>query len=189
MKVAFSIVEQELINGCVKEDRLAQKRLYEKFFGKMMGVCMRYASHREQATEMLNIAFLKVFQNIKAFAETGGNLEAWIYRIVVNTCIDFLRKEMRHQHQELEKTVYVEDTSDIISDMSAEKILELVNRLSPAYRTVFNMYVMEGYTHVEIGRKLGISEGTSKSNLAKARARLQEMILQLNETKLSSYGK
>lgn len=189
MKIVFSVTEEELIKGCVKNERLAQKRLYERYFGKMMGVCMRYASHREQATEILNIAFLKVFDSIKKFADKGGNIEAWIYRIVVNTAIDHLRSEMRHQHSDIEKSVYVEDSSDILAELSAEQILAMVNELTPAYRAVFNLYVVEGYNHAEIGEMLGISEGTSKSNLAKARARLQEKIIQLNKVNIALYGK
>jgi RNA polymerase sigma factor (sigma-70 family) len=189
MQVAFNKMEEDLIQGCVKNDRLAQKRLYERYYGKMLGVCMRYSSHKEQATEILNTGFFKVFKTIESFAKKGGNLEAWIYRIMVNSAIDYLRSEMRHQHSDIEKTVYVEDTSDVISEMSAAQILELVNRLTPAYRAVFNLYVVEGYSHNEIGEILGISDGTSKSNLAKARARLQDMIIQLNRVNASVYGK
>ncbi len=189
MRITFSVTEEELIKGCVKNDRLAQKRLYERHYSKMLGVCMRYSSHKEQAIEILNMAFLKVFQNIKSVAQKGGNIEGWIYRIMVNTAIDYLRSEIRHQHIEIEKTVYVQDTGDVIADLSAEQILEMVNRLSPAYRTVFNLYVVEGYNHNEIGNMLGISEGTSKSNLAKARAKLQEWIIQSDKVKVSSYGK
>jgi len=189
MKIVFSVTEEELIRGCVKNERLAQKRLYERHFSKMMGVCMRYASHREQATEMLNMGFLKVFKTIETFAKKGGNLEGWMYRIIVNTCIDYLRSEIRHQHSDIEKSVYVEDTGDVISDLSAEQILEMVNQLTPAYRAVFNLYVVEGYNHNEIGEMLGISEGTSKSNLAKARAKLQEKIIAMNKVNISAYGK
>ncbi len=189
MKIIFSVTEEELIKGCIENERVAQKRLYERHFSKMMGVCMRYASHREQATEMLNLGFFKVFKTIEQFAKKGGNLEGWIYRIMVNTCIDYLRSEIRHQHAEIEKSVYVEDTVDVISNLSAEQIMEMVNGLTPAYRTVFNLYVVEGYNHNEIGEMLGISEGTSKSNLAKARARLQEKIIQLNKVNVRVYEK
>ena len=189
MHISFSKVEEELIRGCVKNERLAQKRLYERYYGKMMGVCMRYSSHREQATEILNIGFFKVFKTIESFSKKGGNLEAWIYRIMVNTAIDYLRSELRHVHSDIEKTVFAEDTADVISEMSADHIMELVNRLSPAYRTVFNLYVVEGYNHGEIAELLGINEGTSKSNLAKARANLQAMILEHNKVNLTAYGK
>lgn len=189
MEIAFSVIEEDLIKGCIKNDRLAQKRLYERFYGRMFSVCMRYSSHREQATEIMNLAFFKVFKTIESFAGKGGNLEAWIYRIMVNTAIDYLRTEIRHQHTDIEKSVYAEDTSDVIADMSAGEILEMVNRLTPAYRAVFNLYVVEGYNHKEIGQLLGISEGTSKSNLAKARAKMQEMIIQLNKVNVNVYGK
>jgi RNA polymerase sigma-70 factor (ECF subfamily) len=189
MRIIFSVTEEELIRGCIDNDRLAQKRLYERYYGKMMGVCMRYASGREQAAEMLNIGFFKVFDSIKKYADKGGNLESWIYRIMVNTAIDYLRAEIRHRHTEIEKTVYIEDTGSVLADLGAEQILEMVAQLSPAYRTVFNLYVVEGYNHIEIGKMLGISEGTSKSNLAKARAKLQEKILDMNKIKVSMYGK
>jgi RNA polymerase sigma factor (sigma-70 family) len=189
MRILFSVTEEELIRGCIKEERLAQKRLYERYYSKMMSVCMRYASHKEQATEMLNMGFFKVFDSIKKFADKGVNLESWIYRIMVNTAIDYLRAEIRHQHSDIEKSVYLEDTADVISDLSTEQILEMVNQLTPAYRMVFNLYVVEGYNHGEIGEKLGISEGTSKSNLAKARAKLQEKIIQLNKVNMGLYGK
>lgn len=155
----------------------------------MMGVCMRYANDRDSAMEMVNMGFLKVFDNLEKFQKQGGQLEAWMYRIMVNTAIDYLRKEMRHVHTDIEKSVYVEDVSDVLSDLSAEQIMQMVNKLTPGYRAVFNLYVIEGYNHYEIGEKLGISEGTSKSNLAKARARLQEMIIELNKVTLTEYGK
>src|SRR3954466_16061744 len=158
MRILFSVTEEELIRGCINQERLAQKRLYERYYSKMIGVCMRYASHKEQATEMLNMGFFKVFESIKKFAEKGTNLEAWIYRIMVNTAIDYLRAEIRHQHSDIEKTVYVEDAGDVIADLAAEQILEMVNQLSPSYRAVFNLYVVEGYNHSEIGGLLGISE-------------------------------
>ncbi|MFN8322243.1 MAG: RNA polymerase sigma factor [Chitinophagales bacterium] len=188
MKLIFSVTEEELIKGCIKNERLAQKRLYERYYSKMMGVCMRYASHREQATEMLNLGFLKVFNSIQKYAEKGSNLEAWMYRIMVNTAIDYLRAEIRHQHADIEKSVYVEDTADVLADLATEQIMAMINELTPAYRAVFNLYVIEGYNHAEIGKLLGINEGTSKSNLAKARAKLQEKIIQLNKVNLGVYG-
>lgn len=189
MRIAYSVSEEEIIKGCIKEERLAQKHLYERFYGRMMGVCMRYASHKEQAREMVNIGFLKVYQTIETFGKKGGNLEAWIYRIMVNTAIDYLRAELRHQHSEIEKTVYIEASNDVLADLAAEQIMEMVNKLTPAYRTVFNLYVVEGYNHKEIGEMLGISEGTSKSNLAKARVKLQDMLLEQNKVNTNVYGK
>lgn len=108
---------------------------------------------------------------------------------MVNTAIDYLRSEIRHQHLDMERTVYVEDRSDVLADLAAEQILEMVNELTPAYRTVFNLYVVEGYNHQEIGKLLGINEGTSKSNLAKAKAKMQQKIMELNKVNVSAYGK
>lgn len=183
------MTEQEIIRGCVNNERIAQKCLYERFYGKMVAVCMRYAAHRDQAIEMVNMGFLKVFKTIASFAEKGGNLEAWIYRIMINTAIDYLRAEMRHRHENINIALYYEDQSDIIAEMSAEQIMQLLNQLPPSYRAVFNLYVVEGYNHHEIAQMLGISEGTSKSNLHKARQKMQEMIGHVNGIKLASHGK
>jgi RNA polymerase sigma factor (sigma-70 family) len=185
------VSEAEILKGCIENNRLAQKRLYEHFYGRMMGVCMRYASHKEQATEMLNMGFFKVFKTLESFAEKGGNLEAWIYRIMVNNAIDCLRAEARHQHSDIDSISYnyAEDHVNVIAELNAEQILEYVNQLPVSYRTVFNLYVMEGHNHREIGELLGISEGTSKSNLAKARMKLQKMINDNNTVKATAYGK
>lgn len=183
------MTEQEIIKGCINNDRLAQKQLYERFYGKMVAVCLRYASHYEQAVEMVNMGFYKVFKTIGSFAEKGGNFEAWIFRIMINTAIDYLRAEMRHRHDDIEKTIFIEDQSDVIADMSAEQIMEMLNRLPASYRTVFNLYVVEGYNHNEIAAMLGISEGTSKSNLFKAKQKLQQMIEKMNSVKISNHGK
>lgn len=180
-----SVTEPEIIKGCIDNDRLAQKHLYERFYGSMMGVCMRYASHKEQATEILNMGFFKVFKSIKTYAEKGSNLEAWIYRIMVNTSIDYLRAEMRHRHDDIDFVKPIEDTNDIIANIQAEQILAMVNQLPPSYRAVFNLYVVEGFNHAEVGKQLGISEGTSKSNLSKARMKLQEMINAYSKVKVS----
>ena len=176
--------EQDIIDGCLKEKRLAQKKLYEHFFSKMMGVCMRYASHRELATEMLNIGFYKVFKSIEKFSSQGTSIEAWIYRIMVNSCLDFLRSELKHRHDEIDNVPATAKDESALSAMSYNEIIELIHKLSPAYRAVFNLYAIEGYNHKEVGEMLGISEGTSKSNFAKARLKLQKMIEVLNTVKM-----
>ncbi len=169
--------EDEIIEGCIEGGRKFQKILYERFYGSMMVVCMRYTNDREEARDVLHEGFIKVFRNMHKFAK-GTNLGAWIRRIMVNTAIDHYRKRAKGPALvEINHAVHEIDTHDILSDMSAQEILGLVQRLSPAYRMVFNLYVMEGYSHKEVGKLLGISEGTSKSNLAKARAKLQKMIL------------
>lgn len=145
---------------------------------------MRYASHREQATEMLNIGFYKVFKSIEKFTQQGVSIEAWIYRIMVNTCLDYLRSEIKHRHDDIEIIQAETFSEDALSAMSFDELIKLINKLPPAYRAVFNLYAVEGYNHKEVGEMLGISEGTSKSNFAKARAKLQKMIEELNIVKL-----
>lgn len=169
--------EAEVVKGCIRQDRHFQKLLYEHYYGSMMAVCLRYANDREEARDVLHEGFMKVFKNINRFKE-GTNLGAWIRRIMINTSIDHYRKNAKKPNfVEINHAIHEADVHDVVSEMSAEEILKLVQKLSPAYRTVFNLYVIEGYSHREVGEALGISEGTSKSNLAKARAKLQKMIL------------
>lgn len=143
----------------------------------MMGVCLRYTNDREEARDVLHEGFMKVFRNLAKFSR-GTNLGAWIRRIMINTAIDHYRKNAKHPNLvEINHAIHETDAHDVVADMSAEEILKLVQKLSPAYRAVFNLYVIEGYSHKEVGEALGISEGTSKSNLAKARGKLQGMVL------------
>lgn len=173
--------DDAIVEGCLKDDRRFQQLLYEKFYGSMMTVCMRYAGDREEARDVLHEAFIKVYGNLTKF-ESGTNLGAWIRRIVVNTAIDAYRRSAKVPPSvEVNTAIHEADSKDIISDMSAAEILKLVQSLTPAYRTVFNMYVMDGYSHKEIGEILGVSEGTSKSNLSKARVKLQKLVLDLRK--------
>ena len=177
----------ELVRGCQKNDRLAQKQLYEEFYGRMMGVCLRYANNRDEAAEILNKGFLKVFNMIKNYEPERGRLDSWIYKIMLNTAIDHFRSEFKHRNNivEMEQAYYIGDQSDVLHQISADEIIELIQKLSPAYRTVFNLYVMEGMSHGEIAEQLGISEGTTKSNLSKARKKLQAMLAEMNRVNLS----
>ncbi len=191
MEVTYKQTLEALIEGCLRQEPLAQKRLYERYFGKLMGVCMRYASCKSEAMEMLNNAFLKIFTSIEQYKRGNGNFEGWMYRIVVNSAIDHLRKEIKHRHTDEEKAIFIETSEDILSALQAEEIIALVNKLSPAYRAVFNLYIVEGYTHQEIATQLNITEGTSKSNLAKARMNLQKMLpetIKTQDTKLLANG-
>lgn len=177
----------ELVRGCQRSERLAQKLLYEKFYGRMMGVCLRYASSRDEAAEILNKGFLKVFNMIKNYEPDRGRLDSWIYKIMMNTAIDHFRAEVRYRSNivEMEQAYYVGDETDVLQQISADEIIELIQKLTPAYRTVFNLYVMEGMSHAEIAEQLGISEGTTKSNLAKARKKLQALLAENNKVNLS----
>ncbi|MGN7822212.1 RNA polymerase sigma factor [Chitinophaga sp. 22536] len=166
-----------IISGCCDKNRGSQELLYRKFFGYALSICMRYAPNREEAIEIMNDGFLKIFQRISTF-DSSRPFKAWLSKIMVNTAIDFLRSKKKlvftdqaeHYH-ELGK----ED--NIVEKLSYDELLMHVQSLSPAYRTVFNLYVMEGYQHHEIALLLGISQGTSKSNLFKAKKILQEKII------------
>jgi len=172
---------QQILEGCQRKDRLCQKKLYEFYYGKMMAVCMRYTGNYEEARDVLHEAFMKVFQNIERFTP-ASSLESWVKRIVINTAIDHFRKNKHRQNQlEIDEAITLPDANSmqVLSQISADEIMQLVQQLSPSYRTVFNLYVIEGYTHREIAGLLQVSEGTSKSNLAKARHLLQQMIFKL----------
>lgn len=166
--------EHQLILALVRQERWAQQQLYETYYGKMMGVCLRYAGSRDEALDLLHEGFIKVFQHIGRY-KSGTSLHAWIRTIIVNTCIDYFRKNMRRRTDDLDNARYIStDGPDVLSDLTEQEILAAVQELSPAYRAVFNLYVVEGYSHKEISEALEITESTSRSNLVKARIKLKE---------------
>ena len=168
--------EAQIIRGCLNEERWAQRTLYETYYGKMMGVCLRYANNSEDARDILNEGFIKVFRYLDRY-QVGTSLESWIRRILINTAIDFYRKAMRHRTEDLEYAKHTpSQDEDVISHHSAQDIMAAVQQLPPAYRAVFNLYAIEGYSHKEIGEALGISESTSRSNLVKARTKLKALL-------------
>jgi RNA polymerase sigma factor (sigma-70 family) len=166
-----------LIQGCIAGDRNSQRQLYELYSPKMFTVCLRYSESREEAEEILQEGFLKVFESISKF-RFEGSFEGWVRKIMVNSALQKYRRRYRlHAVVDIESTV-LEDHyhGDIVSQISMKELLHMVQQLTPAYRTVFNLYVFEGYKHREIAELLGVSEGTSKSNLSDARSVLQRMI-------------
>ena len=165
-----------VIEACLAKNPQAEKALIKMFFGFVKGIAMRYAANIEEAEEIVNDGFLKVFNNLGKYDHAKA-FKAWLRTIVVNTAIDYYRKSQRYAHPVNIDDVEVMDlTEDVISKISADEILALVQKLSPAYRTVFTLYVIDGYNHREIADMLGIKEGTSKSNLQDARRKLQNMI-------------
>lgn len=174
--LALNLDESALVEACVRQERWAQQRLYEEFYGSMMSVCLRYAGQEEEARDMLHEAFMKVFRAIGRY-RSGTSLTAWVRTIVVNTCIDHYRRNARRRTEDLDQSngLYMEEETPLDS-ISAEEILALIRELSPAYRMVFNLFVLEGYSHREIGEMLDITESTSRSNLVKARMKLQQAI-------------
>jgi len=167
----------ELISGCIENNRQAQERLYKQFYGPMASICLRYTRNDEDAIEVLHNGFLKVFKNIHTYDSGKASLYTWIRTIIVHAAIDFLRQRDRHySSMDIEKVAEPEIDSEVIQKMKAEEILKLVRKLPQATQTVFNLYVVDGYTHKEIGQLLGISEGTSKWHLSEARRQLQKLL-------------
>ena len=167
----------ELINGCINNSRKAQEHLYKKFYGPMASICLRYTRNHEDAIEVLHNGFLKVFKNIHTYDTGRASLYTWVRTIIINSAIDFIRQRGKfHTHIELEKVDEPAIEADAIQRMSSHEVLLLVQKLSPATQTVFNLYVVEGYNHREIANLLGISEGTSKWHLSEARKQLQKLL-------------
>lgn len=168
--------EADLIEGCIRGERKMQYELYQRFAPKMYGVCLRYAGKAEEAEDILQEGFIKVFKKIGSF-RSEGSFEGWIRRIFVNTAIEHFRKKTYLQPiTEYEESTFEGKYISVLDNLAEKDIVQLVQQLSPGYRTVFNMYVIEGYTHKQIADELGISEGTSKSQLSRAKIILQDLI-------------
>jgi RNA polymerase sigma factor (sigma-70 family) len=174
--------EEELIKGCISEKRECQKLLYQKFAGKMMAVCFRYCKNRQEAEDVLQEGFIKVFRNINKF-QNLGSFEGWIRRIMVNTALEELRRRKNQLITDDIDEIYIQPESDFKTEekINTKDLVKIIQSLPAGYQLVFNLNVIEGYTHREIGEMLGINEGTSKSQLAKARAYIQRL-MNKNET-------
>jgi RNA polymerase sigma factor (sigma-70 family) len=165
----------DIIQGCIHGRRSDQERLYRMFSSKMFGVCMRYCHQHDEAKDILQDGFIKIFENIKQFGQRGS-FEGWIRRIIVNTALERYRKNSRILTMEKLPELKEEETEDHEPDISMNDLLKYVQDLPERYRMVFNLYVFEEMKHKEIGESLGISEGTSKSDLSRARGILQKQI-------------
>ena len=178
------MTEQQLIKGCVRQEHVAQKSVFDLYSKRMMGVCLRYARNEVDAEEILIEAFCKVFEKIHQFKHEGS-FEGWIRKIVVNVAlkkyslIRFTYEKSFNYEANYEENYFQEE--DSLSDLGEKEILQLINKLPDGYRLVFNLYVIEGYKHDEIAELLKINSGTSRSQLAKARNMLQKQILEMNK--------
>jgi len=168
--------EQELVRACADRQSWAQQRIYEDHYKTMMTVCLRYSNNSEDAFDILHEGFLKVFTNIQSY-EPGSMFQAWIRRIMVNTAIDFYRRESRRVTSDLDEARSISySRTGPLETMMVQEVMKAVQQLPPIYRAVFNMFAIEGYSHREIADSLGITESTSRSNLVKARTKLKEML-------------
>jgi RNA polymerase sigma factor (sigma-70 family) len=167
----------KLIEGCKNNDRKAQELLYRNFYKVMMGLCLRYTKSEEDAKLVLNTGFFKVFKHINKFESAKATLYTWIRSIIVNSCLDHIKsKQSSVVTNELHEAEVIHIEPDISSRMNEAEILLLIKNLPPATLAVFNLYVIDGYTHNEIATLLGISEGTSKWHLSEARKNLKQQI-------------
>jgi len=170
---------KQLVEACIKGERKSQKQFYQMFYGKMLASCMRYAENREEAKDIVHDGFIKVFASLKDFG-FKGSLEGWVKRIITNTAIDAVRKKKNFLVEFEENKNYdaiIDDHNDNVEyeqfiNIKVEIVMKLIQKLSPMYKAVFNLYVFEEFTHKEIAEQLGINIGTSKSNFAKARRNL-----------------
>ncbi|GEO03388.1 DNA-directed RNA polymerase sigma-70 factor [Adhaeribacter aerolatus] len=166
----------EVLAGCLKGKQSAQRQLFEQYYSFAKSICLRYAANTEEAEEMLNDGFLKVLAKLPYY-DPSQPFEAWFRTVVVRTSIDYYRRNhLRISIIDIQDAPEIQFDDELIQKLSADEIMALVQKLPPAYRTAFSLYVVDGYSHAEIAEMLGINEGTSRSNLAKARLKLQEWI-------------
>ncbi len=173
-----------IIKGCQRRDPNAQKELYEIFKGSMFGICLRYAGDYNDAQDILQDGFLKVFEKVHQF-QFKGSFNGWIRKIMINTALERFRS--KYQMINIDdniKEVDRKESSDVSTELIVKELFKIVQELSPKYRMVFNLYAIEGYSHKEISKMLNISEGTSKSNLSRARVILQQKIKNYNKTSI-----
>ncbi len=166
-----------LVDGCKKNDRKAQELFYKRFYAAMASICIRYISNQQDAMQVLNDGFLKVFKSIQTYDASKARLYTWIRKIMINTAIDFLRRQPIVYVTDI-SAVYEETAIDnsVVHKIDADELLGLIKKLPKATQLVFNLYTVEGYNHREIAEMLSISEGTSKWHLSEARKQLKQFI-------------
>lgn len=175
------MTEEALLQGCLKNSGSAQKALYDLYSGKMFAVCYRYAHNREDAEDMLQEGFIKVFSQIHRF-ESRGSLEGWVRRIMIHTCINVLKKNKRfNESVDLIHANALQGREDAVpSIVQAKEVVECIRMLPMGYRTVLNLYAIEGFSHREIAGMLDVEESTSRSQYTRARAMLEDILVKKN---------
>jgi len=175
------MTEEVLLRGCLSKDPLAQQELYQRYSPKMLSVCYRYAKSREDAEDMLQEGFIKIFTQINQF-EHRGSLEGWMLRTVVHTCINHLKKYKKFNDQVdlIHAGNLVSNEDHLPGMLQAKQIIECIRQLPIGYRTVLNLYAIEGYSHKEIGKLLDIEESTSRSQYTRAKNILEDILIKKN---------
>jgi RNA polymerase sigma-70 factor (ECF subfamily) len=174
-------MDEQLVKECIKKDIRAQKQLYEKYAPLMMSVCLRYVKDREIAQNLLQDGFIKLFDKIHTYSGTGSFV-GWMRRIFVNTALEYLRHNDVFKYSTDVDAAYDIESEDEspVDKISADELMKCIEELPHGFRTVFNMFAIEGYSHAEIAEQLGIQESTSRSQYARARTLLQQKIMKLN---------
>ena len=192
LEIKSSKTEDKLLEACRRGDRKAQYELYEKYAPLMFSVCRRYVVQLQEAEDVLVCGFTKVFQKLDQF-KGQGSFEGWVRRIIVNEALNFIRKnKSMYLEVEIEKADRQPDFQKMSDQLEVEDLEKMIDRLPMGYKTVFNLYAIEGFSHKEIAEKLGISENTSKSQLSRARVHLQQLLLRaeqkMNEKRINNEG-
>ena len=189
MFLEYKFTTEDLIEGCRSGQRKSQEALYKLYSAKMLGVCMRYATDRMEAEDMLQNGFVKVFNKLGDF-RAEGSFEGWMRRIMVHCSIEYYRKHHKMMQVVDIDTACVDASVDPLaaSNLGVQDLLAIISQLPPGYKMVFNLYAIEGYSHKEIGETMGITEGASKSQLSRARAILKEQILKMEGQRYENVG-
>lgn len=167
---------RQLINGCLNQELESQQKLYKRFYGFAMSICLRYAGNRYDAADIINDGFLKIFINLHKY-DHSKPFQAWLGKIMMNTSIDHYRAKLKYMHtQDLTMIEDIGQEATINQSLNYDDLVRMVQQLPPSYRAVFNLFAIDGYSHEEISTFLGISVGASKSNLFKARQKLQAAV-------------
>ncbi|MEL6922827.1 MAG: sigma-70 family RNA polymerase sigma factor [Bacteroidota bacterium] len=174
----MSSSDAQIVKSCLKGDARQQRALYQKYRVNLFVLCLRYASHRAEAEDFLQDGFVKIFQDLHQFDSNKGSLSAWTRRVVLNVVFQHLRKKrIEYSSTPVEDFAnQFSSTEDVLAQMSAQELMQVIQQLPEGYRIVFNMYIVDGYTHKEIAAELGISESTSKSQLHKAKTYLKRQL-------------
>jgi RNA polymerase sigma-70 factor, ECF subfamily len=175
------MTDEDLVKECVSGSSVAQKKFYDMFARKMMGVCLRYTNNYEEAQDVLQDAFVKIYNKLPDF-QSKGSLEGWVRRIMVNTALDAYRKAKKHQSNvDVDTVGYMLDSEDYtIESINAQDLLKIIQSIPEGYRVVFNLFAIEGYSHKEIADRLGVTESTSKSQYSRAKKMLRKILIDRN---------
>jgi RNA polymerase sigma-70 factor, ECF subfamily len=184
-----AMTEEQLVNECVSGSQSAQKKFYDLFAKKMMGVCLRYTNNYEEAQDVLQEGFIKIFRKLPDF-ESKGSVEGWVRRIMVNTALDAYRKAKKHQKDVGVDSVefMLDSKSFILESINAEDLLKIIHSIPEGYRVVFNLFAIEGYSHKEIADQLGVTESTSKSQYSRAKKMLRKLLIEKDFVEESERG-